>query len=303
DELTRRFGDAVIPVTIRFDHRLKEAVSFGQPVVDYAADAAGAQDYLALGQHLLGEARGKRFDALTRPHPAPAAAPGPVQVRAVAEFFGGGPAGGGGGGTLRQSPVSGSQPAEAPTVALDAAPIAPAAVPSVLQGAATLTEPKAATLSAEDVRSRLLELTSRVSRLADKARTETAQAAAGAVSPLTLVPELAPHRKATDPATASLLGVRLTGGGVLFVQPLSAGKQISIAGDFNGWSAASLPMTRNDRLGVYERLVPIPPGRWQYRLVIDGHWTHDACNPATQTNPFGGLNSILDVPATSGSRL
>ncbi|HYD01458.1 MAG TPA: glycogen-binding domain-containing protein, partial [Phycisphaerales bacterium] len=75
------------------------------------------------------------------------------------------------------------------------------------------------------------------------------------------------------------------------------------AGDFNGWSAVSLPMTRNDRLGVYERLVQIPPGRWQYRLVIDGHWTHDSVNPSTQSNPFGGLNSILDVPATSGTRL
>ncbi|MFT3685299.1 MAG: AAA family ATPase [Phycisphaerales bacterium] len=297
DELNRRFGDAVLPVTIRFDHRLKEAVSFGQPVVDYAADAAGAQDYLALGQHLIGETggKGKRFDALTRTQPAAPAGPSPVQVRAAAEFF------------SRSTPMASGAAAqpEIPTVTFDATPIAPsaAAVAAALQENVTTTiaEPKAASLSAEDVRTRLLELTSRVSRLADKARTESGTVTN--ITPLTLIPETAPQRKTTDPAATALLGVKLTTAGVLFVQPLSTGKQIFIAGDFNGWSATSLPMTRNDRLGVYERLVPIPPGRWQYRLVIDGHWTHDSCNPSTQGNPFGGLNSILDVPATSGTRL
>lgn len=294
DELNRRFGDAVLPITIRFDHRLKEAVSFGQPVVDYAADAAGAQDYLALGQHLLGDTKGKRFDALTRNQPAPAAAASPVQVRAAADFF------------ARSTPLANVPPA-APTGTFGSTPIGPhaaalaSALDTALDTSTAIAEPKAATLSAEDVRTRLLELTTRVSRLADKARVETA--ASASASALTLIPDAPAPRITADPAAASLLGVKLTSAGVLFVQPLSAGKQVFIAGDFNGWSAMSLPMTRNDRLGVYERLVPIPPGRWQYRLVIDGHWTHDACNPSTQSNPFGGLNSILDIPATSGSRL
>lgn len=297
DELNRRFGDAVLPVTIRFDHRLKEAVSFGQPVVDYAADAAGAQDYMALGQFLIGDAKGKRFDSLTRVHaPAPTAngnGTGGVTVRAAAEFF----ARGNG-----QSPTSPS----IPTATHAPAPIGPQQGMITLESLETSTaiaEPKAATLSAEDVRTRLLELTTRVSRLADKARVEVAPVPTAA---LTLVADPnagTASRAAADPAISSLLGVKMTSSGVLFVQPLSIGKQIFIAGDFNGWSAMSLPMTRNDRLGVYERLVQIPPGRWQYRLVIDGHWTHDSVNPSTQSNPFGGLNSILDIPATSGNRL
>lgn len=293
DELNRRFGDAVLPVTIRFDHRLKEAVSFGQPVVDYAADAAGAQDYLALGQFLLGDLKGKRLDSLTRNANQPVA-PSPVQVRAAAEFF-----------ARANQPMAGTPPI--PTGTQVPAPIGPTSHTNgtstieALEVSTALAEPKAATLSAEDVRTRLLELTSRVSKLADKARTETAIPAAG----LTLIadPPAAPSRSAAEPTIAAALGIKMTSTGVLFVQPLSVGKQVFIAGDFNGWSATSLPMIRNERLGVYERLVPIPPGRWQYRLVIDGHWTHDSVNPSTQSNPFGGLNSIIDVPASAASRL
>ena len=297
DELNRRFGDAVLPVTIRFDHRLKEAVSFGQPVVDYAGDAAGAQDYTTLGQFLIGDAKGKRFDSLTRApitH-APSsgttpAAPSAVTVRAATEFFN------------RANPQSPATPT-IPTSTYTPTAIGPSTlIETPSQTATAIAEPKAATLSAEEVRSRLLELTTRVTKLADKTRTEAPTASGG----LTLIPDApraAGTRANTDPAYASLLGVKITSAGVLFVQPLTVGKQVFIAGDFNGWSAMSLPMTRNDRLGVYERLVQIPPGRWQYRLVIDGHWTHDSVNPNTQSNPFGGLNSILDIPATSGTRL
>jgi len=295
DELTRRFGDAVLPVTIRFDHRLKEAVSFGQPVVDYASDAAGAQDYLALGQFLIGDAKGKRLDSLTRTH-QPSAPSGnganPVTVRAAAEFF-------------ARGNVQPAAPSVIPTATRSPAPIGPSVGPSTmietLESAIGVAEPKAASLTAEDVRTRLLELTTRVSRLAEKARTENP---VQQITPLTLIPTSAePSRASAEPAVSGLLGVKITSSGVLFVQPLSLGKQVSIAGDFNGWSPMSLPMTRNERLGVYERLVQIPPGRWQYRLVIDGHWTHDAMNPNSQNNPFGGLNSILDIPATSGNRL
>jgi chromosome partitioning protein len=302
DELNRRFGDAVLPVTIRFDHRLKEAVSFGQPVVDYAADAAGAQDYMMLGQFLIGDAKGKRFDSLTRAQTSAPATNGPVNpvtVRTATDFFNRG------NGHMPATPAT----LAIPTATHSPAPIgpigaaAPAAVIDLPDTATAIAEPKSASLTAEDVRTRLLELTTRVSRLADKARSEAAPAPVGG---LTLVggPAGAPiAQSAADPAVTSLLGVKITSSGVLFVQPLSVGKQVFIAGDFNGWSAMSLPMTRNDRLGVYERLVQIPPGRWQYRLVIDGHWTHDSVNPSTQQNPFGGLNSILDIPATSGNRL
>ncbi|MBL8764351.1 MAG: AAA family ATPase [Phycisphaerae bacterium] len=53
DELRRRFGPRLLPSVIRFDQSLREAVSFGQPVIEYAPDSCGAEDYLMLATHLL----------------------------------------------------------------------------------------------------------------------------------------------------------------------------------------------------------------------------------------------------------
>ncbi len=53
DELKRRFPANVIPMTIRFDTLLKEAVSFGQPIDEYAPDSFGAADYQSLGEWMI----------------------------------------------------------------------------------------------------------------------------------------------------------------------------------------------------------------------------------------------------------
>jgi len=39
----------------------------------------------------------------------------------------------------------------------------------------------------------------------------------------------------------------------------------------------------------------LPPGIYEYRLVVDGEWMPDPLGQATAPNPFGGLNSVLKV--------
>ncbi len=51
-ELRSAMGDRVSPAAIRRDATLKESVSFGRPVTDYAPESIGAQDYLALSEWL-----------------------------------------------------------------------------------------------------------------------------------------------------------------------------------------------------------------------------------------------------------
>jgi 1,4-alpha-glucan branching enzyme len=126
-----------------------------------------------------------------------------------------------------------------------------------------------------------------------------------------LVPVASPHptlklieeaRLSTDTlgsATQGLLGARVTRQGVLFVQPLTAGRKVCIAGDFNGWSAAGSPMKRNEALGVYELCLRLEPGRYRYRIVVDGIWAADQFNEAAEMNPFGELNSIVVVSGTT----
>jgi len=115
------------------------------------------------------------------------------------------------------------------------------------------------------------------------------------------VTEMKPQRS-VDP-DRRLLGVRVTPQGVLFVQPISLGRRVSIAGSFNNWSETSHVMRLNDELGVLELCIPIEPGNHQYRLVVDGHWTADTHNPDAEMNPFGELNSVISVQGAVAARM
>jgi hypothetical protein len=37
------------------------------------------------------------------------------------------------------------------------------------------------------------------------------------------------------------------------------------------------------------------PGSYEYKYVIDGHWTPDPTNDKTVSESFGGVNSVIEV--------
>jgi len=94
---------------------------------------------------------------------------------------------------------------------------------------------------------------------------------------------------------AGLFGARHTSQGLLFIQPNGKAQDIAIAGDFNGWDPATTPLSRDESLGVWQTCVNVPPGRYRYRLVIDGQWVQDPYNSYVESNPFGELNNIIVV--------
>ncbi len=98
-----------------------------------------------------------------------------------------------------------------------------------------------------------------------------------------------------DQKLAKVYGVRPTSQGLLFVQPVNGADNLAIAGDFNNWSSTATPMRRDERLGVWQAVVPVPPGRYRYRLVVDGQWIQDPYNRYVETNPFGELNNVVEV--------
>ena len=107
----------------------------------------------------------------------------------------------------------------------------------------------------------------------------------------------APPPKDLDEKLAKLYGVRMTSQGVLFVHPADESiRSVSIAGDFNDWKPSSTPMKRDDQLGVFQVCLPLPPGRYLYRLVVDDKWIQDPHNTYVETNPFGELNNVTEVP-------
>ena len=47
--------------------------------------------------------------------------------------------------------------------------------------------------------------------------------------------------------------------------------------------------------GRWIKELTLPPGVYEYRIVADGEWLPDPLATETNPNPFGGLNSVLEV--------
>jgi 1,4-alpha-glucan branching enzyme len=69
---------------------------------------------------------------------------------------------------------------------------------------------------------------------------------------------------------------------------------VSIAGTFNDWRPDATPMVRVDQ-GRWIKDIALPPGTYEYRLVVDGVWIPDPAASETVPNPFGEQNSVLKV--------
>jgi chromosome partitioning protein len=78
-----------------------------------------------------------------------------------------------------------------------------------------------------------------------------------------------------------------------FEAPASAGVQI--AGDFNNWRPESLYFNDSSDDHTWQKLIPLKPGSYRYKYLIDGRWITDPRNKKTVDDPFGGANSILEI--------
>ena len=76
--------------------------------------------------------------------------------------------------------------------------------------------------------------------------------------------------------------------------PTLVGHAVQVAGDFNDWSP-DLGVETRDHGDSLEKVLVVPPGLYQYRLIVDGDWREDPANPARIPNHAGGFNSLLRV--------
>jgi len=91
-------------------------------------------------------------------------------------------------------------------------------------------------------------------------------------------------------------GPRVTEEGILFSFSSTKAASVCIAGDFNNWSMTSDPLQDREGTGTWTILLPLKPGRHEYRFVVDSDkWIRDPANPETADDGFGGVNSILVV--------
>jgi 1,4-alpha-glucan branching enzyme len=79
-----------------------------------------------------------------------------------------------------------------------------------------------------------------------------------------------------------------------------AASAVYLAGSFNDWDMQTCAMERQDD-GVWRVELELPPGRYEYKFVVDGIW---CCDPGSEDSPdregcvpnvYGSMNRVLDV--------
>jgi 1,4-alpha-glucan branching enzyme len=78
---------------------------------------------------------------------------------------------------------------------------------------------------------------------------------------------------------------------------------VYLAGTFNDWSPEATSMSRKPG-GRWKVTIPLEPGRYEYKFLIDGQWFCGAEQDDEAAllqgrervpNPFGSLNYVLEV--------
>jgi 1,4-alpha-glucan branching enzyme len=70
-------------------------------------------------------------------------------------------------------------------------------------------------------------------------------------------------------------------------------QSVSLVGDFNSWNPDSHPIKNSN--GLWKTTMSLPPGRYEYRFLVDGHWQNDPDCAAYAANPFGSENCIITL--------
>jgi 1,4-alpha-glucan branching enzyme len=74
---------------------------------------------------------------------------------------------------------------------------------------------------------------------------------------------------------------------------------VCLAGTFNDWSPVTKPLHPLGG-GRWIKDTVLPPGIYEYCLVVDNEWMPDPRATESVANPFGGVNSLLRVTNPAG---
>ncbi len=70
-------------------------------------------------------------------------------------------------------------------------------------------------------------------------------------------------------------------------------KSVHLAGTFNGWDSKRTPLRKG--AGNWTTTLWLPPGRYEYRFIVDNTWMSDPQEKDSAPNEFGGTNSVMVV--------
>ena len=257
-ELRSKFRDYLMESTVNFNTKLKEAASFGQPITEYDPGSRGYRDFVNLARELMGHRPVEVEPVVDQKLSRPAElVQRAKQLAQMASYqFGRGTTMFNGG-----NGGGGNMPAPAP---------APVAAPAA-----------AAEFSTAAIAPRHAEFLGDIDPLPPIGPARAA--AAGAVA----------EPKTTAQKIEDFYGVKQLGGEVLFNAKFAEAREVLVAGDFNGWQPITAMASRGP--GEWTLKLPLRPGRYRYRLVVDGQWMTDPNNRYVEANQFGELNNVVEV--------
>lgn len=69
---------------------------------------------------------------------------------------------------------------------------------------------------------------------------------------------------------------------------------VQLVGDFTQWQKSAIAMKKGAR-GVWRTKVPLEPGTYHYRFLVDGQWQDDPECTLRVSNPYGGEDCVRQV--------
>jgi len=103
----------------------------------------------------------------------------------------------------------------------------------------------------------------------------------------------------TDPDNPTTIGGGNYTNSILAVNPnytfrvkgFSNAKSVSISGSFNGWNRDGFRLKKTS--SGWEIPLYLKPGKYTYKLIVDGEWILDPDNKLWEQNEFGTGNSVV----------
>ena len=321
-ELHKKFQGVLYGTLINFNTKLKEGASFGQPITEFAPNSMGARDFQKLARELIAGEPARVHSADLLEHVERLAADADrllattatlvnnradrTEVPNLADLPSSSPPARG----LTDQPIAETR--MGPHTLASASPVPETRTPEAKQGSPDVTRtpspPKPIPTPQPTKESTSVGLPA--SGPADNGSRPTPPPfpstspqpissaaapteAAASTPPSPAAPTEEPHQDIYRKITA-IYGVKQDGDTVTFRSHNPQAAEVQLAGDFNDWMPHTTPMRRLPN-GDFEARLRLPKGRYRYRLVIDGRWSHDQNNPELETNDYGELNSIVEV--------
>lgn len=82
---------------------------------------------------------------------------------------------------------------------------------------------------------------------------------------------------------------------VSFQIKAAAGSTVFMAGTFNNWDPTQHPLSDTPESGVYTTALLLPPGKHEYKFVVNGEWHPDPNCQERVPDGHGSYNSAITV--------